>query len=159
MSEDKEELHNPDNLVIPDLPKNISPQQYMKMQEAGKATRFPPGKPGNDYTKTRPYEIRNGLRRIGALEIDADPARAEKELKNFLHREARLGRCTAATMLAMRMYAKAIAKVDANLCEKIIENAEGKLVQPIQELPPDQPMPEEFATEAEAAAAHAELTK
>ena len=125
---------------------------------AGKKTRF---KKGNKQ-ENKPWSVRYWLRLFAEAEIDmtnafTDPDAFRAEIRKLLKMK-RTGKSKVAQVIALRMIEKTITKMDAKLVTALIENIEGKMVQPIMEIQP-QESPEEFGTLEEAESAYARLSQ
>lgn len=135
---------------------NYPPSRLSGLDRTRAATQFG-GEKANPHYSTlphapKPYSYRSNLEYLAAQEVDPD--NMEREFKR-LERPADGTAPSMARVIALRLLKKGYAKMQSGIIEKIIDNTEGKLVQPTQEIPPAVPMPEDFATEEEAAAAHA----
>lgn len=89
-------------------------------------------KPGNKLQKLgKPWSIRKELTYLAAQDID--PEKLDEELKRFLRTAGtkNISRSSLARIVAVRFFEKVIKKMDADMVNKLIENIEGKLVQPM----------------------------
>lgn len=123
------------------------------LAEANKATRFKKGKSGNADSSINPYSIRNSIRWAMAQRIDMEDIEGSiKELlKDEKKRKKKDQRPMIHRAIALTAVKRTLEKGEARHLEIIIEQVDGKLVQPI-ELSPDKVSEEEF-TDLESAAA------
>lgn len=132
---------------------NPNPVPNPNIAEAGKATQFGAGlDPVANARKSRPWSIRNSLTYLAAQEVNADSSTNDA----FAFEKGE--KVTRARRIAMRTL-KLADEGNIKAVEFVTENIEGRLVQPTQELPPPDKMPENCMTEEEAAAIHATYAK
>lgn len=136
-----------------------APPNYHAFQEAAAGTRFKPGVPPPSAApgKNKAWSIRKQLQNICEMDMEPD-THIDASIDEFLA-DSKGMRCNGARKIAARIYEKVYKKTPDRLVQVMIDAVEGKQVQPTQELPPPGPMPEEFGTEEEAAAAHAQYAR
>lgn len=135
---------------------NPNPVQSEEFKEKRKETQFG-GIKGNPLCQdipdaVHPWSYRKNLRYLSAQPINPDNVHKELEKLTIMPDGSQP---SVARVLSIRFMQKVYAKMRGDDMIKLIEEVEGKQVQPTQELAPPAPMLEQYATEEEAAAAHA----
>jgi hypothetical protein len=129
----------------------MNPEGNPDIADYGMATRF--GQPNGVNAAVashsgKPWSIRNAMRYLAAQEVEGEDENAFKPK----------GKMTRAMRIAMKAMAKA-DNGDMRAISYVTENIEGKLLQPVQELPLPKKYNYDDMTDEEALAAYDELCR
>lgn len=138
---------------------NPNPVQTEEFKQKRSETQYGGARPNAPVhlTKAKPKMYRRALEWLALQE----PKEGEDPM-DFLRRMRRRAPGhipNMAMILTARVMEKLLSKPTGELFDRIIDQTEGKQVQPTQELPPPTQLPEDCASEEEAAAAHAQYAR
>ncbi len=127
-----------------------------KLAEASKATQFKPGNKAQKDAGIAPWSYRSQLQYLAAREIDVE--NLDAEIRALLQPSGPKGnrkKVPISRVLMVRLLERALKKVEAKIIAQVIENTEGKMLQPISITPPDK-APTDFVSDEDAARAYKE---
>lgn len=129
------------------------PERLAALAEARKATQYGGERPNpqaqDNPAYNKPHSIEKSLRYLAGQPIDL----TKKDLMEHLPAKP-----TGAQIIAAQVITKAM-KGDMRAVETCLERIDGKVVQPVQPLPPQQPYATDFTTPQEADAAYRDACK